>query len=33
MPGGRFSSLVQAVKSQAESCDHLKEVLIEYLFE
>ena len=27
--GGCFSSLVQAVTSQAESCEHWKEVLIE----
>ena len=29
MPGKCFSSLVQAVTSQAENCEHLKEVLIE----
>ena len=29
VPGESFSSLVQAVTSQAENCEHLKEVLIE----
>ena len=33
VPGECFSSLVQAVTSQAENCKHLKEVLIDQLFE
>ena len=33
VPGECFSSLAQAVTSQAENCKHLKEVLIDYLFE
>ena len=32
VPSECFSSLVQAVTSQAENCEHLKEVLIEWLF-
>ena len=33
VPGECFSSLVQAVTSQAENCKHLKEVLIDLLFD
>ena len=33
VPSECFGSLVQAVTSQAENCKHLKEVLIDLLFE